>query len=319
MPYEPMTLQEFTSSFATQEACLDALIKRRWPNGWTCRKCGGTRSCRLQTRRSLQCLNPACRAQNSITQGTLFAHLKIPMPKVFLAIYLMTNKQGISAMSLSKHLGVAYDTAHNLLLKLRHGMFQRDRAYSLGGILQVDEAYVGGRRDRPHRKGRARDTKRVIGVAVEQRDSNVTGHIYLEVLPAADANSLHGMILEKVDQGSRLLTDDWTAYRGLGRKGFDHVPIKSAGGRKACSQWPLVHRAIANFKTWLLGTHKNFCQRYLSTYVAEYCWRTNRRNRTKRDYDNNLQEQYLPDRLLTLACQQPYSSPSSVRKARYAA
>lgn len=319
MPYQAMSLSEFAHRFSTQEACVTAIIERRWPDGWRCPKCGGGRGCRLQGRRAIQCLDRSCRAQSSVTRGTVFEQLKIPLPKVFLAIYLMTDKQGISAMALSKHLDVAYNTAFDLQHKLRLAMADRDRSYTLEGVLQVDESYVGGHGDGRHRRGRATDTKTLIGVAVEQRDSDVTGHIHIEVLAAADAESLHGMILEKVKTGARLLTDDWPGYRGIGRKGYVHDPIRSPGGRHACSQWPLVHRAVSNLKNWLLGTHRNFCQRRLPAYVAEYCWRANRRNMTKDEYAGNLREPLLPDRLLTLACRHPHQTPREVRNARWAA
>ena len=319
MPYQALSLPEFVSAYSTPEACVSAIIARRWPKGWSCRKCGGTKCCRLHTRRAVQCSNRKCRAQSSVTRGTVFEQLKIPLPKAFLAIYLMTDKQGISAMSLSKHLGVAYHTAFDLQHRLRLAMSARDRGYTLDGVLQVDESYVGGHGDGKHRSGRATDTKSLIGVAVEQRASDVTGHIHLEVLPAADAESLHGMILEKIKPGARLLTDDWKGYRGIGRKGYVHDPIRSHGGLAACSQWPLVHRAVSNFKNWLLGTHRNFCQRRLPAYAAEYCWRANRRNMTKADYRKNLREPFLPDRLLTLACTQPHLKPTQVRSARWAA
>lgn len=319
MTYQAMSLYEFTTRFATQEACVSAIIAHRWPNGWVCPKCGGGRGCRLQTRRAIQCLHQECRAQSSVTRGTVFEQLKIPLPKVFLAVYLMTDKQGISAMSLSKHLDVAYNTAFNLLHKLRQAMSDRDRQYTLKGVLQVDEAYVGGHGDGRHRSGRSTDTKRLIGVMAEQRDSDVTGHIHLEVLPAADSETLHGMILEKVRPGSLLLTDEWRGYRGIDRKGYDHDPVRSPGGHRACSQWPLVHRAISNFKNWLLGTHRNFCQRRLGAYAAEYCWRSNRRNMTKEEHAGNLRELLLPDRLLALACQHRHQTPQEVRSLRRAA
>lgn len=319
MAYQPMTLHDFASRFATQEACIDAIIARRWADGWSCPKCKGTRHYRLRSRRVLQCANPECRAQTSVTRGTVFEQVKIPLPKFFLAIYLLTDKQGISAMSLAKHLDVAYTTAFDLLHKLRHAMVNRDRTYTLRGFLQVDEGYVGGHGDGKHRSGRATDTKRLIGVMTEQRGSNVTGNIHIEVLPAASAEALHGMILEKVDAGSHLLTDDWSGYRGIERKGYVHDPVKSHGGRDACDQWPLVHRAISNFKAWLMGTHRNFCLQRLGAYAAEYCWRANRRNRTKAEYRGNLREPTLADRLLTLACRHGHRTPAEVRSERWAA
>ncbi len=309
MPYQSLTLPDFASRFATTESCLAAIIQRRWPQGWTCQYCAGQRHHRLRTRRVLQCADRACRRQSSITAGTIFEQAKLPLPKVFLAIYLMTDKQGISAMALSKHLGCHYDTAYRLLSLLRRAMADRDQQYALSGVVQIDEAYVGGHGDGRHRRGRSRDTKSIVGVAVEQRASDISGFIHLDVLPAADAESLHGMILEKVRPGAHLLTDEWQGYRGIGAKGYDHEPVKSPGKQAASLQWPLVHRAISNFNRWLLGTHRNFCLRHLPGYAAEFCWRTNRRNRSKDDHARNAREATLPDRLLTLACNQRRPRP----------
>jgi transposase-like protein len=166
----------------------------------------------------------------------------------------------------------------------------------------MDDAYVGGHGDGRHRSGRARDSKRVIGVAVERRGVNRSGHIHIEALPAADAEALHGMLLEKVQRGARVHTDGWTGYHGLATKGFVHLPVVSPGGAAACVTWPLVHRAISNFTRWLLGTHRQFCQRHLDSYAAEFCWRINRRNASKQERQTNQRELTLPDRLLAHAC-----------------
>ena len=315
MSYQAMSLFEFAHRFSTHTACVDAIIARRWPSGWKCPNCDGMAHYRLRTRRALQCARRSCRAQVSVTRGTVFGQLKIPLPKVFLAIYLMTDKQGISAMCLSKHLAVAYNTAFDLLRKLRRAMADRDAGYTLAGVVQVDESYVGGHGDGNHRRGRARDTKRLLGVAVERRGPNQSGFIHLEPLPAANAESLHGLILEKIKTGAHLLTDQWAGYRGIARKGYDHEPVTSPGGKAACSIWPLVHRAASNFTSWLHGTHHNYCLKYLADYAAEFCWRTNRRNMSKRDYDTNRREILLPDRLLTLACTARYHATAQLREA----
>ena len=167
-------------------------------------------------------------------------------------MYLMTNKQGISARSLSKQIEVAYDTAFNLLHKLRAAMSSHDAKYLLSGHVQMDESYLGGHSDREHRRGRARDTKRVVGVAVEQRGPNQSGYIHLEALPSASSESLHGMILDKIKQGAHLHTDGWTGYQGIAMKGYDHLPMKSPGGLAASHKWPLVHRAASNLCSWLI-------------------------------------------------------------------
>jgi len=306
MSYQPMSLHDFVQKFATPVSCQEAIIARRWPSGWKCPACGSERHYHLRTRRVLQCAASGCRKQCSITRGTVFEQLKMPLPKIFLGLYLMTDKQGISALSLSKHLDVAYDTAFALLHKLRRAMADHDLVYALSGTIQVDESYVGGHGDQQHRRGRARDSKQVVAIAVEQRGLNQSGFIHLDILPSASRDSLHGMILEKIKPGAVLLTDAWKGYCGIGDKGYQHAPVVSPGGKQACSRWPLVHRAISNFTRWLLGTHRQFCQLHLDAYAAEFCWRTNRRNMAKADYNSNARELLLPDRLLTLACTSPH-------------
>jgi len=313
MPYQALSLPEFASKYATVDACLTSLVERRWPDGWKCLSCGGVQCYRLHSRRALQCANRGCRKQVSITAGSVFEQLKIPMPKIFFAIYLMIDKQGISARSLSKQIDVAYDTAFNLLHKLRAAMSNHDTKYLLNGHVQMDESYLGGHSDREHRRGRARDTKRVVGVAVEQRGPNQSGYIHLEALPSASSESLHGMILDKIKRGSVLHTDGWTGYQGIAHKGYDHQPLKSPGGLAASHKWPLVHRAASNLCSWLMGTHKQFCTTYMNYYLAEYCWRTNRRNRTKDEFQSNRKEATLPDRLMTLAARQPFLTAKKIR------
>jgi transposase-like protein len=227
VPYRRLTMQQFMTAHATQGQCLVAIVAKRWPAGWVCPHCGSRRYYQLRSRRALQCANRWCRKQVSITAGTLFDQLKLPLPKVFAAIALMTDKQGISAEALRKAIGCAYDTAFALLHRLRRAMAERDVVYALQGDLEVDDAYLGGHGDGHHRGGRARDTKRVIGVAVERCGNDCSGFIHLEPLPAANAESLHGMILERVRQGAQIFTDQWRGYCGLGEKGYVHRPRPS--------------------------------------------------------------------------------------------
>ena len=62
-------------------------------------------------------------------------------------MYLMTQtKNGISALELSRQLGVSYNTAWSLKHKLMQVMKERDDTRPLGGSVQLDDAYWGGER-----------------------------------------------------------------------------------------------------------------------------------------------------------------------------
>ena len=300
MAYNHLSLKQFIDYYPTEAHCRQALMAHRWPEGFICPKCRHTTYCTLHTRRAVQCYG--CGKQVSLTAGTVLAHSKLPLRTWFLAIYLASaNKQGISAMSLHKHLEVSYPTAWSMLHKLRWAMKEHDQWYQLTGAVCVDEAYIGDySSDQARGRGRSATTKTPVAALVEERGRNRTGYVHLEPLPAVDAEQLHGVVLEKVAADSVVRTDAFSAYRGLGTKGYMHVVERSRGGAAAISQFPLVHRLIGNFKNTLLGTYRQGCQRHLDLYAAEFCYRMNRRNWSRQQQRTNEREDTLFDRLLTL-------------------
>ena len=162
----PSNFLDWHKKFATEKACIRELERHRWPNGFICPNCGHDQAYRLKHRHLHEC--KACGRQTSVTAGTVFEHTKLPLTKWFAAIFLMsTDKGGISAMRLSKLLGVSWPTAHAMLRKLRQAMGNRDRAYWLDGIVEVDDAYIGGHR--PGKRGRGAEGKTTVLFAVEKR------------------------------------------------------------------------------------------------------------------------------------------------------
>ena len=105
--------------------------------------CGYHKYCQLHTRKVFQCIR--CKHQASLTAGTLLENTKLPLSTWFLAIYWLTqSKNGISAMDLKRQLGVSYNTAWMLKHKLMQAMRERDDSQPLGGIVEMDDAYLGG-------------------------------------------------------------------------------------------------------------------------------------------------------------------------------
>lgn len=52
-------------------------------------------------------------------------------------------KRGVSATYLSDELGIAYQTAWTIQHKVRKAMGERDAAYTLAGIVELDDAFFG--------------------------------------------------------------------------------------------------------------------------------------------------------------------------------
>jgi transposase-like protein len=297
MIYERLNLQEFMAKYSTDEACLQAIISNRWPDGFLCPKCGSKSGNRLKCRRAFQCT--ACGSQTSITANTVFHQAKLSLTKWFLAIYfLAANKQGISSVSLGKHIGCSFQTAWHMLHKFRYAMKERDVQYVLHGNVIIDEAYIGSTASGSKAQGRSTETKSAVLVAVEEKGDDTTGYIHLQPIHHASSTCILPIIKKKVDLDATIKTDGWGAYNGLTELGFEHNQEKSKGGKEASLQFPLVHRAIANLKTWMMGTFKNFCQTHLDLYTAEFSYRANRRNRSGEDRQGNLREATLAERLI---------------------
>ena len=86
--------------------------------------------------------------QASVTAGTVFEHTKLPLPKWFAANYLMSSDKGeISATRMSHMVGISWTSVKQMLRKLRQAAISdRDRPYRLSGLLEVDDAFIGGKR-----------------------------------------------------------------------------------------------------------------------------------------------------------------------------
>ena len=277
-PDFPATIVEFQRRFPDERACREYLVRCRWPEGVVCPRCGSGAVSELPRRLLWQCC--ACRYQVSVTAGSVLHRTRTPLHLWFWAAYLVTTgTPGMSATQLQRQLGLRrYETAWTMLHKLRRAMVNPDRQ-PLGGVVEVDECYVGGH-EVGLRGGRARGAKALVAVAVEVRGTRA-GRVRMQVIPDATADILAGFVTSSVTPGATVHTDGWPAYRRLASRGYDHQPrsqrAQTLSGEDSEPILPHVHRVISNLKTWLQGTHRGVSTQHLQVYLDEYTFRFNRR------------------------------------------
>jgi hypothetical protein len=273
-PEFPRSLAEFQARFASDEACRRYLVACRWPDGFRCPGCGHNGSYALAARDLLPCR--ACRHPTSVTAGTVLDRTRLPLSLWFAAAYLITtHTPGFSALQLQRQLGLGrYETAWAVLQKLRRAMVrpERDR---LRGTVELDETDIGGVEEGRHGGRRRESKKAILAGAVEVRGQG-SGRIRLAVVPDLSAASFARFAEETIAPGSVVLTDGWHAFRALGGS-YEHQPTVIGDPKNAAKQLPRVHRAFANLKTWLLGTHHGVGTKHLPHYVDEFVFRFNRR------------------------------------------
>jgi transposase-like protein len=277
----PRALREFNVRFPDEEACLDYLVRLRWPGGFACPVCRGSRFWRMSKGRNLRCAG--CRADASVTAGTIFADTHLPLTAWFAAAWYATGtKHGVSALSLQRVLGLgSYETAWALLHKLRRAMVRpgRDRLWR---EVEVDESYVGGVPVRG-KHGRGAGRKAIVAIAVEKRGPGM-GRIRLGRIHDTSADSLLPFIEEAIEPGSVVSTDGHLGYKPLAATRYIHDRRSiQASGDPGHIAMPRVHRISSLLKRWLLGTHQGAVRpQQLDYYLDEFTFRFNRRGSNHR-------------------------------------
>jgi transposase-like protein len=275
----PRDLAEFEAWFPSDAECREYLVRLRWPDGFRCPRCGKGKAWPVRGT-LLQCA--ACGRQTSVTAGTIFQDSRTPLTTWFRAMWWLTNqKTGVSALGLQRALGLcSYKTAWTWLHKLRRAMVRpgRDR---LTGRVEVDEAYVGG--VHPRRRGRQRETKALVAVAV-QVEGRRLGRIRLRRIPDASAASLMDFMQDAIEPRSIVHTDGWLGYVPVRRHGYKHRVTFLQGQAQPPSQlMPHVHQVVSLLKRWLLGTHHGaVTHEHLDYYLDEFTFRFNRRSSRSR-------------------------------------
>lgn len=270
-----LSLPAFLSRYGSEEQCRQALIEQRWPNGFGCPDCGHAGHCRLKQREVFQCNR--CKRQVSVTAGTLFADTKLPLRTWFLAMYLLTqSKNGISALSLRRQLGVSYNTAWLVKHKLMQAMVERDQDQSLAGTIQLDDAYWGGER---HGGGTGRGspgkTPFVAAVACTPQGQPV--HMRMDVVAGFRTQVLTGWARQHLQPGSVVISDGLRCFRAVATAGCSHTAIPTGVGVPTEPAFVWINTLLGNVKNALHGTYHALRSKYLQRYLSEFCYRFNRR------------------------------------------
>lgn len=279
-PGFPKDLREFQRQFSTEAACQEYLASCRWPDGFVCPRCGHGQAYRLTARRRWQC--HACRAQVSLTAGTVFHNTKTPLTTWFWAAYLtVTDKRGISALLLQRQLGLRrYETAWMLLHKLRRAMVNAVRE-PLRGEIELDDTWVGGEQPGIRGSRQLRGRKAAIVLAAVEKRGDASNRIRMTVIPDFTQTTMRAFVQQHIAPGSTIYTDGLKAYQGLQVTGVRHVgrtqPTRTELRRGIPSVVPLADRAIGNLQQWLTGTYHGVSKGQRQVSLDEFVFRHNRR------------------------------------------
>lgn len=270
--------------FQNEEAAFAYVEARLWPNGPVCAHCGGTeRISKMQgksTRKGLyKCY--VCRKPFTVRMGTVFESSKIPLNVWLQAIFLVAgSKKGISSNQLARVLGLTVKTAWFLSHRIREAMREGDLAPfgSDGGAVEVDETYIGRRAGRggPVPKGGHAHKMAVLGLV--DRDTGRCRMFYVE---NAGAHMVQPIVLDNLAREARLMTDEATMYRKIGREFAEHSAVKHYVKEyvRGDVTTNTVEGAFSIFKRGMRGVYQHCAEKHLHRYLAEFEFRYSHREK----------------------------------------
>src|ERR1700731_744048 len=155
-PVHQLTVAQFEKMFPNEEACRAYLVARRWPDGVHCPRCGNPKVYDLKSRQwhwqCEQCAPDGYRFSH--IAGTIFENTNKPLRDWFKVAHLMlASKKGMSALQIMRYMGFgSYKTAWLMCHKIRAALVENIE--KLGGIVEVDETFIGGKWKNRHKDKR---------------------------------------------------------------------------------------------------------------------------------------------------------------------
>jgi len=279
------------------------LENMRWPNGTTCAHCKSTEVYRLTPKATSK--SPAreglfkcraCKKQFSVTVGTIFEGSHIPLHKWLMAVhFLCSSKKGMSALQLSRMLGVTYKSSWFMCHRVRLAMKKMPLIQKLEGIVEVDETYIGGRSNMMHGKT-GRENKSPVMVLVQRN-----GDARSKPVESLAAKNLKREIRANVSIASTIMTDEHKSYVGLdrefvgGHKVVNHSKMEYVRGNVYTNT---AESFFALLKRGVHGTFHHISRKHLGRYCDEFSFRWNTRKVTDTERSEEMLKQIEGKRLL---------------------
>ncbi len=279
------SLLDFLKSHPAEQNCINYFEKLRWGNKVV--------SPFDPSSKVYKCANNQYRCKNTskyfnVKTGTVFRNSKISLQKWLWALYLFSsNKKGVSSCQLAKHIGITQKSAWFLLHRSRytfkHSVFIKEM---LKGSVEIDETFIGGKNKNrhwdkkvPNSQGRSwKDKVPVLGM-IERG-----GNLITRVVSNTKQSTIEPIIKANVKENSNVYTDEWFAYKDLG-KWFNHQIVNHnakqyVSGKATTNR---IENPWSHLKRMIYGTYHWVSKEHLSKYVDEFTLRFNTRKYRERE------------------------------------
>lgn len=267
--------------FQNEEIARQYLEAIRWPNGPVCPHCASVAAHYALAGKAhrpglWKCKD--CRAQFSVTVGTVFERSKIKLNVWLQAVYLLSSsKKGMSSHQLHRTLGVTYKTAWFMTHRIREAMKDLDNGELGGpdgsGIVEADEVYLG--KVKGQGKGAHYDSKQKVIALVERK-----GRVRAFHVNSVNVHTVRSILHSQVAKSARLMTDSAGVYEKIGKSFASHETVNHAQGEYARGDVTTntVEGYFGILQRGLRGIYQHVSPEHLHRYVNEFSFRYNNRS-----------------------------------------
>ncbi len=251
-----------------------------WPHGPVCPRCkiSGDRITKLMGKSTrpgvYKCKD--CRKPFSVTVGTVMERSKIPLTKWLLAAQLKAaSKKGISALQLSRMLGIGYEAAWFLTHRLNEACATK-APDPIGGenkVIEADESHVGGK---ARNKAFGPPPKKHAVFTLVERDGEARSFHVANVT----AKTVRPLMVKHASRKFYLMTDESTIYPKIGKEFAGHGSVNHSAKEYARGTFFHSNTAESYFallKRGVYGSFHSVSEAHLHRYLAEFDFRYNHR------------------------------------------
>jgi transposase-like protein len=278
------TIEAIPSACSNELDAVEFLEKQRWGNTPACVKCGSVEVYKMKdaktgernSRYLWRCRD--CKEQYTVRIGTVYEESRIELHHWCYAFWRgATSKKGVSALEIKRHCQISYKSALFLMNRIRFAMAPDPNSPKLTGTVECDEMYVGARRPRYRgmfKRGRGTKNKTAVFVAVERH-----GELRRRIVADVTGRTLKTALCEEVDRQARIITDEFTAYKGLRSEFARHETVNHGTREFARGD---VHTNTAEsshalVKRGIVGIYHNVSREYLHRYLWQFDFLWNNR------------------------------------------
>ncbi len=197
-----------------------------------------------------------------------------------IALDKIAHPSGYSAHSTAQLDQWRYATTWRMVHRVRKLMALANAKIKLVSPVQIDEVAIN-----TGTKGLGRFAKRKRGFGNDTHTTvfglmDSVGHVKLLIVENREEETLLNIVLDYVETGATIYSDEFRSYRKLSTLGYKHLTVNHSKGEykkgEACTN--RIEGFFGLMKSNLKGTYRQISETYCQNYLDEHAFRYNFRS-----------------------------------------